>query len=74
VQNEGSPKAETRPRNVVWCPPQRKALGMARRRLAADGSVTFVGGELTSRPSARAAVLGTALTTMESLGRRLLRA
>jgi NAD(P)-dependent dehydrogenase (short-subunit alcohol dehydrogenase family) len=46
-----------------------RALG---DRLAADGSVTFVSGELTARPNAHGtAVLGAALTAMESLARTL---
>jgi NAD(P)-dependent dehydrogenase (short-subunit alcohol dehydrogenase family) len=41
-------------------------------RLAPDASVTFVSGELTSRPNAHGtAVLGAALTAMESLARTL---
>jgi NAD(P)-dependent dehydrogenase (short-subunit alcohol dehydrogenase family) len=40
-------------------------------RLAVDGSVTFVSGELTTRPSAGTAMLGAALTAMESLARSL---
>jgi NAD(P)-dependent dehydrogenase (short-subunit alcohol dehydrogenase family) len=41
-------------------------------RLAADGSVTFVSGELTDRPNGHGtAVLGAALTAMESLARSL---
>ena len=45
-----------------------RALG---DRLAVDGSVTFVSGELSDRPSAGAAMLGAALTAMESLARSL---
>jgi NAD(P)-dependent dehydrogenase (short-subunit alcohol dehydrogenase family) len=41
-------------------------------RLAVDGSVTFVSGELTARPNAHGtAVLGSAMTAMEALGRSL---
>jgi NAD(P)-dependent dehydrogenase (short-subunit alcohol dehydrogenase family) len=41
-------------------------------RLAADGSITFVSGELTDRANAHGtAVLGAALTAMESLARSL---
>lgn len=46
-----------------------RALGS---RLAADASVTFVSGELTERPNGHGtAMLGAALTAMESLGRSL---
>lgn len=46
-----------------------RALG---DRLAADGSVTFVSGEITVRPNAHGtSVFGAALTAMESLARSL---
>jgi NAD(P)-dependent dehydrogenase (short-subunit alcohol dehydrogenase family) len=46
-----------------------RALG---DRLAADASITFVSGELTARPNGQGtAVLGAALTAMDSLARSL---